>query len=148
MGKPGRHRAPSPVNPGDSATRQKVRHEEPPTRSRWGGYHLARPGGPRGRRSFSTRKNKPHPSNLKSCQRAAKTFGKNLEVVGFEPRTPSQADMLAYQGTVERSNAEGYRCINSVLVNVLTKGQGQAILLMEGTKLQELKEIENGTNRE
>ena len=56
--------------------------------------------------------------------------------------------MLAYQGTVERSNADGYRCINSVLVNVLTKGQGQAILLMEGTKLQELKEIENGTNRE
>ena len=46
MGKPGRDRAPSPVNPGDSATRQEVCHEGPPTRSRWGGYHLARPGGP------------------------------------------------------------------------------------------------------
>ena len=45
MGKPGRDRAPSPVNPGDSATKQEVCHEGPPTRSRWGGYHLARPGG-------------------------------------------------------------------------------------------------------
>ena len=48
MGKPGRDRAPSPVNPGDSATRQEVCHEGPPTRSRWGGYHLARPAGPPG----------------------------------------------------------------------------------------------------
>ena len=38
--------------------------------------------------------------------------------------------------------------MNSVLVNVLTKGQGGAILPKEGTKLQELKQIENGTNRE
>ena len=38
--------------------------------------------------------------------------------------------MLAHSGTVERSNANGYRCINSILVNVLTKGQGGAILPM------------------
>ena len=50
MGKPGRDRAPSPVNPEDSATRQEVCHEGPPTRSWWGGYHLARPGGPPGRK--------------------------------------------------------------------------------------------------
>ena len=56
--------------------------------------------------------------------------------------------MLAHQGTVERSNANGYRCINSVLVNLLTKGQGGAILPMEDTNLQELKKIENVTNRE
>ena len=56
--------------------------------------------------------------------------------------------MLAHWGTVERSNADGYRCINSVLVNVLTKGQGGAILPMEDTNLQELKKIENVTNRE
>ena len=56
--------------------------------------------------------------------------------------------MLANLGTVERSNADGYRCINSVLVNVLTKGQGGAILPMEDTTLQELKKIENVTNRE
>ena len=49
---------------------------------------------------------------------------------------------------MERSNADGYRCINSVLVNVLTKGQGGAILPMEETNLQELKEKGNGTNRE
>ena len=48
MGKPGGDRAPSPVNPGDSANRQKVCHERRPTRSWWGGYHLARPGGPPG----------------------------------------------------------------------------------------------------
>ena len=36
------------VNPGDSATRQEVCHEGPPTRSPWGGYHLAGPGGPQG----------------------------------------------------------------------------------------------------
>ena len=46
--------------------------------------------------------------------------------------------MLAHQGTVERSSADHDRCINSVLANVLTKGQGGAIPLMEGTKLQEL----------
>ena len=48
--------------------------------------------------------------------------------------------MLAHQGTVER--------INSTLVNVLTKGQGGAILSMEDTNLQELKEKGNLTNRE
>ena len=47
-GKPGRDRASSPVNPGDSATRQEVRLGGLPTRTRWGGYHLARPGGPPG----------------------------------------------------------------------------------------------------
>ena len=56
--------------------------------------------------------------------------------------------MLAHYGTVDRSNADGDRCINSVLVNVLTKGQGGAIFLMECTKLHDLKKIENGTNRE
>ena len=56
--------------------------------------------------------------------------------------------MLAGYGTVERSNADGYRYINSNSVSVLTKGQGGAILPMEDTNLQELKKIENGTNRE
>ena len=56
--------------------------------------------------------------------------------------------MLAHQGTVERSNANGYRCINSFLVNVLTKGQGGAILPMEDINLQELEKKENVTNRE
>ena len=31
MEKPGRDRAPSPVDPGDSATKQEVCHEGPPT---------------------------------------------------------------------------------------------------------------------
>ena len=48
MGKPGRDGAPSSVNPGDSTNRQEVRLGGPPTRTRWGGYHLARPGGPLG----------------------------------------------------------------------------------------------------
>ena len=48
MGKPERDRARSPVNPGDSATMQEGRLGVPPTRTRWGGYHLARPGGPPG----------------------------------------------------------------------------------------------------
>ena len=38
--------------------------------------------------------------------------------------------------------------MSSVLVNVLTKGQGGAILSMEETNLRELKNIENETNRE
>ena len=50
-GKPGRDRAPSPVRSGDSATRQGVCHEGTPTRTRWGGYHLARPAGPLGPKS-------------------------------------------------------------------------------------------------
>ena len=32
-------------------------------------------------------------------------------------------------------------------MNVLTKGQGGAILPMQGTNVQELKKIENVTNR-
>ena len=56
--------------------------------------------------------------------------------------------MLAHYGTVERSNADGYRCIKLNSVNVLTKGQGGAILPMEDTNLEELKKKENGTNRE
>ena len=44
--------------------------------------------------------------------------------------------MLAHYGTVERSNADGDCCVNIVLVNVLTKGQGGAILLMERTNIQ------------
>ena len=36
MGKPGGDRAPSPLNPGDSATRQEVCHEGPPPRSQAG----------------------------------------------------------------------------------------------------------------
>ena len=61
MGKPGRDAAPSPVNPDDSATRKEVRHDGPPTRSRWGGYHLARPVGPPG----AERRPVPAKSNLK-----------------------------------------------------------------------------------
>ena len=38
--------------------------------------------------------------------------------------------------------------MNSNSVNLLTKGQGGAILPMEDTNLKELKKIENGTNRE
>ena len=56
--------------------------------------------------------------------------------------------MVAHWVTVERSNADGYHCIKSVLVNLPTKGQGGAILPMEDTKLQELRSIENGTDRE
>ena len=56
--------------------------------------------------------------------------------------------MLAHYGTVKRSNAAGNRCINSVLVSVLTEGQGGAILAMEDTNLQELKKKQNETNRE
>ena len=56
--------------------------------------------------------------------------------------------MLAHSGTLERSNADGDCCIISVLVNVLTKGQAGAILPMVGKNLQELKNIENETNRE
>ena len=55
--------------------------------------------------------------------------------------------MLAHQGTVERSNGDGYRCINSVLVKILTTGQGGAILPMEDTNLQELKKMDNVTSR-
>ena len=61
MGKPGRDGAPSPVNPGDSTTRQEVRLGGPPTRTRWGGYHLARPGGP----PWAERLLVPAKSNLK-----------------------------------------------------------------------------------
>ena len=48
MGKPVTDGTPSSVNPGDSATRQEVRLGGPPTRTRWGGYHLAQKGGPPG----------------------------------------------------------------------------------------------------
>ena len=55
--------------------------------------------------------------------------------------------MVTHQGMVHRCNSEGHRCINSVLVNDLTKGQGGAILLLECKKLEELKKIVKLTNR-
>ena len=56
--------------------------------------------------------------------------------------------MGIHQGMVERYNEDGHRCINSVPVNFLKKGQGGAILLMECTKLGELKEQMEPTGRE
>ena len=47
--------------------------------------------------------------------------------------------MAIHYGMVNRSNANGHCCINSVLVHVQTKGQGGAIHPMECTKLQELR---------
>ena len=55
--------------------------------------------------------------------------------------------MLAHYGTVERSDADSDRCINSVLVTVQTKGQGGARLPMEGTSLGKLKKKESKINR-
>ena len=55
--------------------------------------------------------------------------------------------MVTHWGMVERANADGHRCIKSVLVNVLTKGQGGGILLMDCTRLQELTTTRNETNR-
>ena len=72
MGKTGRDRAPSPVNPGDSATtRQEVCHEGPAARSRWGGYQLARPGGPPGPEERVV----PEKSNLKAQTTAVRGLG-------------------------------------------------------------------------
>ena len=56
--------------------------------------------------------------------------------------------MLAHQGTVERSNADDHRCMNSVLGKNVTNGHGGGILPMEDTNHQELKKMENVTNRE
>ena len=63
-GEAGEGQTRSPVNPGDSATRQEVCHERPPTRSRWGGYHVARPCGPPGAKNVAYPKNQT--SNLLS----------------------------------------------------------------------------------
>ena len=74
MGKLGRDGAPSPVNPGDSATMQEVCQEGSPTRTRWGGYHLPHPVAPRGQKASSTRKIKPQTSNLQpGVARAVRT---------------------------------------------------------------------------
>ena len=64
MGKPERDGAPSPVNPGDSATRQDVRLGGPPLGP--GGEDITWPDqvAPRGRKASSTRKIKPQTSNL------------------------------------------------------------------------------------
>ena len=45
-GEAGEGRGSEPREPGVSAIRQEVRLGGPPTRTRWGVYHLARPGGP------------------------------------------------------------------------------------------------------
>ena len=45
-GEAGEGRDSEPCEPQDSATMQEVLLGEPPTRTWWGGYHLARPGGP------------------------------------------------------------------------------------------------------
>ena len=76
MGKPGRDRASSPVNPGESATGQEVCHEGPSTRSWWGGYHPARPGGPPGAEGRLV----PETSNLKH---QTSEFTPPSEVIGL-----------------------------------------------------------------
>ena len=47
--------------------------------------------------------------------------------------------MVIHKGTVDRSNVDVHRCINSVLLNSMTRGQGGAKILKESTNLQELK---------
>ena len=79
-----------------------------------------------------------------SSKVATEFVGSGVSTQGSLPRV----HMLAHYGTIERSNADGDRCISSVLVNDLTKGQSGATLAMEGTKPRELKKIEHGTNRE
>ena len=81
MGKPGRDGAPSPVNPGDSATRQEVRHGGPPTRTWWGGYHLAGPGGPPWPKAVYYPQNQT--SNLKPLldHRIAVLNDKNVQII-------------------------------------------------------------------
>ena len=72
-----------------------------------------------------------------------------MGAVGIEPRTPCPEHMCL--STRVQSNALMRTVIavpNSVLVEVLTKGQGGAILPMEDTNPQELEKIENGTSRE
>ena len=56
--------------------------------------------------------------------------------------------MVVHYATAERSSADGYPRINSVLVQFLTKGQCEAILPRECTKLQELRKIEDVTNKD
>ena len=69
--------------------------------------------------------------------------------MGIEPRTPSLEPMCLPTRVQSKALMRvGYRRINSVLVYVLTKGQGGAILPMEDTNPQELEKIENGTSRE
>ena len=63
MGKPARDRALSPVNPGDSATREEVCHEGSSTRSRWEDITWPDQVAFRGRRASSTRKVKPQTTN-------------------------------------------------------------------------------------
>ena len=84
-----------------------------------------------------------HSSKVAGVRR--KPLVKILGVVGFEPRTPS----LEHMSLPTRVQSTALmRTANSVLVNVLTKGQGGAILPMEETNLQELEKKENLTDRE
>ena len=79
-------------------------------------------------------------------KRLVRTF---LGVVGFEPRIPSlEHTCLPTRVQSNAANVDGYRCINSILLNVLTKGQGGAILPVEDTNLEELGKIGDGTNKE
>ena len=81
MGKPGRDGAPSPVNPGDSATRQEVRLGGPPTRTRWENITWPDQVAPRGRKASSTRKIKPQTSNLDTLSHPSWRRDLNLNLV-------------------------------------------------------------------
>ena len=67
--------------------------------------------------------------------------------VGTQDFLP-RAHMVNHYGMIDHSNAIGHRYINGLLVNILTKGQGRAIVPMKVTKLQELKKIEKHRHRE
>ena len=81
MGKPGRDGAPSPVNPGDSATRQEVCHEGPPTRSRLGRISP----GPTRWPSAAERRLVPTKSNLKT-QTFVLTLIRSFAFTSFDSR--------------------------------------------------------------
>ena len=87
-GKPGRDGAPSSVNPGDSTTRQEVSHEGPPTRTWFGGYHLARSRGPPGPQTSNP--NTPQHDVTRQAQRGT-------------PRHDTAQHQTTLQGTPQHS---------------------------------------------
>ena len=123
MGKPGRDGAPSPVNPGDSAIRREVQLGGPPTRTRWGEYHLARPGG---RKASSTRKIKPQTSDLRG--RGSLSLVKDVTTI-FNSLTEKVALFLHY---LEMVVSQAWKQFPDKLI-MLSYG-----LLVKGTTVQEL----------
>ena len=116
MGKPGRQGAPSSVSPGDSATRQEVCHEGPPTRTLLGRISPGPIRWPPGaERRLVPAKSNPKPQTVPSLGRQGNSAGApglfrvdaNTSCFRSEDATPGSRASVRVRALLSRNRRAG-----------------------------------------